>query len=381
MIWALATIGLLYGMLIAALAFGMQKLPPFEPISQEPDHDFSVLVVFRDEEGNLGKLIEHIRKLDYPREKFEILLIDDDSGDGSLDLLTSLSKEHPELNIRILEFVASSNAPKKEALEMGVQKAAFDWIITTDADCAFGPDFLKAYDQFLQLYPAKLVAGPVICVAEDSFLNNFQSLDFLSLQGSTMGGFGGKEKVPFLKPFMCNGANLCYEKKTFLELSAYSGNREIASGDDVFLLEKMLQHHASEVLFVKSRSALVRTGPKATWKGLIAQRKRWAAKTSSYQNRFAQFVGMLVFLANLSLILGLGLALFGSLSWFHLGTLFLIKINVDFILIYNTASFLDQTQVMKSFVMSSLIYPFFTVWVALLSLNGNYEWKGRSFKK
>ena len=126
-----------------------------------------------------------------------------------------------------------------------MESTSFDWIVTTDADCVMGSDFLRAYDQFLTLHTTKIVAGPVVCVADDSFLQGFQALDFLSLQGSTMGGFGGRDSILLVRPFMCNGANLCYDKKAFLDLGGYEGNKDIASGDDVFLLEKMLEFSGS----------------------------------------------------------------------------------------------------------------------------------------
>lgn len=381
MIGVLASIMVLYIVLIAAFTVGMRRLPSFEPLSRNFLHAFSILVVFRDEEDNLPVLVKHLEQLNYPKDKFEVILIDDGSRDRSQDLIKSFQRDLPKLKMRLYELKDPTSSPKKDALEMGVKEAAFDWIITTDADCVFGADFLNAYDQFLNLHPAKMVAGPVIYKTEDSFLHRFQSLDFLSLQGSTMGGFGAKGFIPFLGPFMCNGANICYKKQAFLELGGYQGNKEIASGDDVFLLEKMLESHENEVHFIKSRSALVKTLPKESWKGLTEQRKRWAAKSTSYKGVFAKTVGILVLLANISLILGLVLGFTGLMPWSYFGLLFVMKINVDFLLIYNTASLWDQEQVMKSFVTSSILYPFFVVWIALLSLGGSYTWKGRNFKK
>ncbi|MGA9271422.1 MAG: glycosyltransferase [Lutimonas sp.] len=381
MIGVLATIIALYLLLILGFTLGLRRLPSFEPALQEARHSFSILIVFRDEKDNLPPLIAHLDQLNYPKDKFEILLIDDASSDGSLKLVKSLQKELTSLNMRIHEFKTSSFSHKKDALELGVREASFDWIITTDADCTFDSGFLNAYDQFLNRHPAKMVAGPVICTAEDSLLDRFQSLDFLSLQGSTMGSFGGRDSIPFLRPFMCNGANLCYSKEAFLELGGYQGNKDIASGDDVFLLEKMLERHENEVYFIKSRSALVQTKPKETWKELFEQRKRWASKSTAYKNSFAKIVGLLVLLANFSLILGLALGLAGLIPWPYFGLLFVMKINVDFVLIFNTASLWEQQQAMKSFVMSSFLYPFFVVGVTLQSLTGSYNWKGRTYKK
>ena len=383
MIWILSISIASYFILIAALTLGIRKLTPFEPANVEAaEHGFSVIVVFRNEEAQLANLISQFEGLDYPKDKFEVLLVDDASEDSSLELAKSLKKDKPNLNLNVMEFQASSIAPKKEAIETAVGQARYPWIITTDADCRFDSGYLKAYDQFISAHEPKLIAGPVICTSEkDSFLHRFQSLDFLSLQGSTMGGFGGRGVLPGIRPFMCNGANLCYEKQAFIELGGYEGSRERATGDDVFLLEKMMNNYQSQVHFIKSSQALVRTGPKDSWKELVSQRKRWASKSSAYDSVFAKFTGLIVLMANLALIAALGMGFYGSLSWSTAGLLFIVKMNVDFVLIFNTASLWNQQEAMRSFVASSFLYPFFVTWVALQSLRPGYQWKGRRFDK
>jgi hypothetical protein len=74
-------------------------------------------------------------------------------------------------------------------------------------------------------------------------------------------------------------------------------------------------------------------------------------------------------------------ALINKVSWQHIGIFFLIKFNVDFILLYKTAIFFKQQDALKSYLLSSILYPFFSVSVALLSFKNNYYWKGRRFKK
>jgi hypothetical protein len=66
-------------------------------------------------------------------------------------------------------------------------------------------------------------------------LDHFQQLDLTSLQGATIGSFG------LNKAFMCNGANFAYTKSLFEKLNGFDGNNKIASGDDVFLLQKAVE--------------------------------------------------------------------------------------------------------------------------------------------
>ena len=371
----------LYGILILAFAMGSRRLEDFNPDSLPAVNTFSILVVFRNEIENLPGLVDSLKALDYPRNRFEILLIDDDSSDGSLEMARELQSANPELLIRILENGCFTSSPKKEAIEKGVARAQFDWILTTDADCRLQRQHLLVLDRYIREKEPLLVAGPVICEADDSLLQRFQLLDFLSLQGSTMGSFGMQSPGSLIRPFMCNGANLCYNREAFKVCDGYEGNKHIASGDDLFLLEKMLARDSDRVGFVKSTAAVVSTRPKPSWKALLEQRKRWASKTSSTGSAFGKLTGVLVLLTNLGLILGLGLALAGQFEWRLLGILFLVKINLDFLLIYRTAKFFGRTEALRAYLASSLIYPFFVLFVSLSTLGGSYQWKGRAYNK
>jgi len=114
---------------------------------------------------------------------------------------------------------------------------------------------------------------------------------------------------------------------------------------------------------------------------LIEQRKRWAAKSSGYRLFFSRLLTLSAFAMNALIVLLTLLSLFDAFSWWHLALLFMAKWIVDLLLLVKTASFFEQKTVLKWYPISSLIYPFFTMFVALSSLFSNYNWKGRTFKK
>jgi cellulose synthase/poly-beta-1,6-N-acetylglucosamine synthase-like glycosyltransferase len=206
-------------------------------------------------------------------------------------------------------------------------------------------------------------------------LDNFQILELLSLQGATIGGFGIKH------PFLCNGANLCYKKNCFLELYGFSGNDNIASGDDVFILEKMLKKYPNKVKYLKSKGVIVRTKVEKRFSDMIHQRIRWAAKTTSFENSFGKLVGLIVLLMNFWLILLLLFAILNTISWQQVGYAFFIKFVIDLLLLYPTSVFYQQQKILKNYFIVSFLYPFFNVYVAVLSFRKSYDWKGRTFSK
>ncbi len=354
---------------------GFNRLPEFFPEKTTSQNNFTIIVPFRNEAKNLSTLLNSFSQLNYPPDMFEIIMVNDDSSDDFKVNIDQFIVENAGVQIEVIQNKRKSFSPKKEAIESAILKAQFDWIITTDADCEVPNNWLNNLDSFLQKNNVKMVVSPVAYSIENKFLLHFQNLDFLSLQGTTMGSFG------INRPFMCNGANLCYAKQAFKTVNGFEGNDHIASGDDIFLMEKLLKVFPNEVMYLKSFGSIVNTKPQSNLRFLIHQRIRWAAKMGSTKNIFGKLVGLTVFVTNFYLVLLLALALLQKISWQYIGLFYLVKLNIDFVLLFKTASFFKQQHSMRSYLISSFIYPFFSVYIAFASFFKGYQWKGRAFKK
>lgn len=368
-----------YSLFILLLDNGIRKLNFSIANSTSPATDFSILIAFRNEADMLPRLLQSLAALKYPKHKMEIVFIDDHSNDQSVQIISDFTSKNPEIDIKILKNKPDSLSPKKEAISLAIQKSSHPWVITTDADCQVTSSWLHTFDAFIQNNEVEMLAAPVSYSAKGNYLDHFQWLDFISLQGTTMGLFGLDYQY-FTRPILCNGANLCYKKSLFEKVGGFGGNREIASGDDIFLLEKVVNQFPNSVKFVKSTDCLVLTDPKENLGDLVSQRLRWASKTKASNHPFAKLTGILVFLTNLCLVIAFILSVLGVLSWMHFGLLFLVKFNIDFILLYRTAQFLKAEQALKSYFLTAVLHPIFTVCIFILSLGSGYKWKERNYK-
>jgi cellulose synthase/poly-beta-1,6-N-acetylglucosamine synthase-like glycosyltransferase len=374
MIVSLSIIAALYITLIGVLYVAYQKVKPFTLVINKPKNQFTIIIPFRNEAKNLEALLSSIDSINYPKSLYEIILVDDDSNDNSVDIIKGFKTEK-FANLSIIKNNRQSNSPKKDAIQTAISHAKFEWIITTDADCTVPSLWLQTFDSFIQLKSPKLIVPPVTYQASNSFLDNFQLHDFLSLQTATVGGFG------INNPFLCNGANLCYAKSAFIELNGFDGNNHIVSGDDLFFLEKVKRAYPNDVHYLKSSDAIVSTKPEPTIKTLFYQRVRWASKTSAYDNLFSKILAFSVLLMNASIIVTLVFVLIGLLSWQILMVLFACKFSADFFFIWKSSNFYKQNHSLMFYPFSSMIYPFFVVSVSVYSMFFKYKWKGRSFNK
>lgn len=375
MIYISIFIACLYIFLIIAIIIGFDKVPTILNKNSNPKNTFSIVIPFRNEAENLSKLLHSISDLNYPKNLFEVLLVNDNSQDDSQSIIEIFGQQNPDLNIALVNSIRRTNAPKKDAINTAIHKAAFEWIVTTDADCELPLNWLQLFNQFIEEEQPLFISAPVKFKGRNSLPFHFQNLHFLSLIGSTIGGFGIR------KPFMCNGANLCYRKDVFLQLNGFEGNTAIASGDDVFLLEKMNENYPDSVKFLKSEEAIVETSSEKNWSLFFNQQMRWASKSTAYNSSFSKFVGFSVFSINLLLIvLGVS-ALVLPFFWNYFLLLLFLKSIVDFTLIFKTSSFIKSKKSLKYFLGINLLYPFFIVFIGGISLFKSYTWKGRSFKK
>ena len=352
---------------------GFYKVPNETYKTDVAVNNFSIIVPFRNEESSLGMLIKSLNDIEYPRNKFEIIFVNDNSDDNSLTLVNKLLKT-TTLDYTILSLDSSLNG-KKEALTFGISKAKNPWILTTDADCIVMPLWLKLFDQKLNDNDVKMLAGAVNFITNGSgFIEAFQTLDLSALIGTSIGSFG----IGY--PMMCNGANLLFSKDAFYEVSGYDGNIDIASGDDMFLMEKFKKHYPDKLGYLKARGAVVLTHSVSEIDEFINQRVRWAAKSSKYGSDYLKFISVLVGLANISLIILFFLAIFG-ISLSKILPIILLKIFVNFWMIKIASSFLDNKRKLYYYPIVSILYPFYIIGISILSQFSSFEWKGRIHKK
>ncbi|MDT0558963.1 glycosyltransferase [Ichthyenterobacterium sp. W332] len=373
---AFSIITLVYVILIACFAVRFDKVTYFTNEHYDETIQFTIVIPFRNEAESLPLLLKSLVALDYSHHLFEIILVNDHSQDNSENIVSEFLSTIPSsLKIRLLQNTTISKSPKKDAISLAISKANFDWIITTDADCIVPKNWLHKFNTFIPKQETKMIVAPVMLNTSQNFLSSFQQLDMLSLQGVTIGAFGMQ------KPFLSNGANLCYSKELFNTLNGYEGNNHLASGDDIFLLEKAIAFDHTKVHYLKHKDSIVLTSPEDNWNALIAQRVRWASKAKAYKNNFSKLTSFIVLLMNATLVIATALAISGVINHKPMLYLWFIKLNIDLWLIYKSAEFFSKKNVLRFYWISVFIYPFFTTYIALKSQIGTYSWKNRTFTK
>jgi len=376
--WILAISTILYASLLMAYRYWFGNLHYFKAAaalnSNLPSERtrFSVVIAARNEAENIKICIETILAQNYSTDFFEIIVIDDFSEDLTAAIVKKMQEQHTNLHLLNMADYFKPNeiiSYKKKAIEIGVQHAKGNWIVTTDADCIIPPNWLLLFDQYIHQYQPVFVAAPVMFIKERGLLNQFQLLDFLALQGITAAA------VAAGKHSMCNGANLAFEKSAFIAVGGYQGVDQIASGDDMFLMHKMKLTLSNRIGYLFHPDAIVLTQAMQNWKGFLMQRIRWSTKALFCDDRSIFWVLVLVFVFNFSFLLLLLMGHFGSLL-----IALAFKTFFELFFLEPVAKFYNLQSQLSYFLLYQPVHITYTILAGLFWQVKTYTWKGRRVK-
>lgn len=367
----------LYSLLLVVYRVNWKKIPIYSAQQLNATTFISVIIPARNEADCIEVLLQSLLNQTYSSDCFEVLVIDDFSTDAT----AAIVKRYDSTNIRLIslgDYINESdiNSFKKKAIEIGIQESKGTLIVTTDADCIAHKDWLRTIACYFEEHKPQMIVMPVIINPALSFIERFQSLDFMCMQGIT--GAAVYKKLHG----MCNGANLAYTKQIFNAVGGFNGVDTIASGDDMLLLQKIAQQPNTEIAYLKSPEVIVETAPVKSISAFFHQRIRWASKADKYQDKSLLPVLLLVYFLNLGLLALFVALLFEGTVFYWRWMLFFVfsKTIIELIFLYPVATFFNQK---KKLGMFPLLQPFhiaYTVIAGFLGKYGTYQWKSRTVK-
>ncbi|HEY1032968.1 MAG TPA: glycosyltransferase [Flavipsychrobacter sp.] len=368
-------LGIGYAALMLLYRKGWQEQPTFVV-----DEDFtpittlSIIIPARNEEASIGRCLDSIFAQDYPQHLIEVVVIDDHSTDAT----ASIVKGYNEPNLKCLHLADYLNdetiAYKKKALTTGINNSIGELIVTTDADCFAGNQWLKHIAAIYEKEEPVMIVAPVDFTTNGDVVQTFQSLDFMSMQGIT----GAAHKLNLGN--MSNGANLAFSRKAYLSVDGYKGIDHLASGDDYLLMMKLNAAWPSRIAYLKAEEAIVHTPPQPTWGSFLQQRIRWASKSGKYDDKRLTGILLLVYLFNFYFLVLLLLGFWNGWLWALALTLLVLKTEVEIYYLYPVSRFFHKRKQLWIFPLLQPLHILYIISAGFLGFVGVYKWKGRKVK-
>jgi len=280
--------------------------------------NFSIIVAAKNEEENIPTLIKSLKELDYPEEKYEVIIVDDNSSDKTYKIANELIVDLT--NFRIIKIGEKEFQAKKGALSYGINKASNSFILITDADCRPQKEWLNFYsDRFLEGYD--FIFGNAPFYKNDFLINNISL--FENLRSSILTFFAAKVRIPY----SASARNFGFKKLSFEKIKGYSNTTETLSGDDDLLLREAVKNNL-KIGTILNNGSFVYSSAKTNLTDYLNQRARHT-KTSFYYLPGRQLFLSFWHLLNLFLLFSPVLIIFNI----FFGLLFLLKLLIDSIII------------------------------------------------
>lgn len=251
-------------------------------ISKENYPPVSIIICAKNEDINLKQNLPKIFAQDYPN--FEVIVVDDNSEDGTTEYLFFLAQKEPRLKRTKTGTGNPMMAGKKFPLTLGLKAAANEIVVLTDADC------YPATDQWLKGImngygnEKEIVLGYGAYEKQPGYLNKriryetvLSAINYFSFALAKL-------------PYMGVGRNLSYNKQLFFENNGFFEHRHIPSGDDDLFINKVATKRNTAIVI--DPDVFTFSSPKETWDEWREQKKRHLSTAKFYKFKHKFFLGL-----------------------------------------------------------------------------------------
>lgn len=353
-----------YLIVLTWLAIGFIRTPYSN--QQSHSNSFTIIISARNEEQTILRCLDSISKQHYPKEKIQLILIDDGSTDQ-----THL-KANNYLHDSGLDFTLIKNSlkkGKKASISLAMQQAKHPYIITRDADTfSYSSNWLSSISGFIENNSSDFIIAPVSLSNNIGLLWAMQAIENNILTLVSVGS------TYFRKSFLCSGANLIFKKNIFESTKGYSSHAHIPSGDDVLFMEDV-KKAGGKIGYLKCKDATVFTYPCYSFTELLNQKIRWASKFTVNKNWLNFLLALVTFFTNMTWLFCFIVALNVPQTSEIALAFVLVKLIFDFLLLFLASSFIRNKHLLWYSFPAGCVYPIYASLIAIGSLVIKPKWK------
>jgi poly-beta-1,6-N-acetyl-D-glucosamine synthase len=354
-----------YGTIHALILAGLRRLS--YPVN--PDLlSVSVIVAARNEEESIGRCLHALAKQNYPKDMYEIIVVNDRSTDATAEIVMNMRAKFPFIKLIGIDRLSAQLPPKKNALDEGIRNAKHDVLVFTDADAFPSPQWLR---EVVKAFTPQVgvVAGysPFEWRATASFEHRWgdRFLRYEELKNS----IGAAAGIGLKNAYMCTGRNFAYRRAVFEQVGGFDSIKQSLSGDDDLFIQVVRRETQWQIRYMTSAESVVVTEPPETMEEFVNQRKRHFSAGKFYPRRMKViFAAAHAFNA---------LALF-TLILFPLYGLIVCaaKLAIDWAVVNKGTQLFGNRELLTKLVPLEFMFVLYNLIIGPLGYVGQFEWKG-----
>ena len=308
----------------------------------------SVIVCAKNEEENVVNYIPLLAEQNYP--DFEIVLIDDASGDNTLEIFEQFEKQYPNVRLVKVENNEAFWGNKKYALTLGIKAAKKEYLLFTDADCyPTSKDWITAMSsQFTMQKTIVLGYGKYEKIA-NSFLNKIIRFENVlnTIQYFSWAKLG--------QPYMGLGRNMAYKREEFFNVNGFIDHMQIRTGDDELFINQAANGKNTTIAYTPESFFISK--PKTSFSEFFNQKRRQIA-TADYFKSADQFKLGLFYGSQLLFIITAAILFAFQFEWIIVLSIFLGRYLIAWIVVGFSAGKLKENDIKWWFPIVEIVLIF-----------------------
>lgn len=335
----------------------LKKNPGYAP-------SVSIIVAARNEEQYIESCLNSLTQLEYPREKLEIIVVNDRSTDRTSEIIEPFAERYPFIKMFSTRQEEGNLRGKTNAVAHGISVSSGEILMFTDADCTVPRKWVQ---ETVQYFDEKTgVVGGFTVLNANRMFEGIQNLDWIFLFGLASATAGWKI------PLTVIGNNLSVRRSAYDATGGYE-KIPFSVTEDYSLVQSILKHTGLEVRFPLNPETVVLSSACRTWKQLYRQKQRWGVGGLDMVLRgiIIMSIGWLVKLALIIGIFSVSLPV-----WF---TALACKLFMDVRFLWKPLKRFGSASPLKYFLFFEL---YFTVYVLIIPFIAMFSkkivWKERS---
>lgn len=325
----------------------------------KPETYVDIVIAFRNEEQTIVALIDSLIRQSYHNCKF--ILVDDHSTDNSLSI--AIAKTKNEQRFQILQL-PDNLVGKKDALKYGIKQCKGEFILFTDADCEISPNWVETITKEMTHNNLEFCSGALLIHDCKNILQKLQAVETLFLTAV------GHSLISCKKPVLCNGANIAIKRET----NDTPLLNHVSSGDDIFRLQQAVKAKR-KIGYTTAKEAQIFSKAEPTLLKMMQQKVRWIGKSKHYIDTFSLIFTAFVGLSQI--VVAVSIFILPVKIWV---TLWAAKIISETILTVKAMGVYEYKVSPFHIFAVGVLYPFYSVAIAIISLFYKPQWKGRKVK-
>lgn len=215
---------------------------------------YSIIVPSYNRKDEIEELIHSFIPLNFPKNRYELIIVDDGSADGTKALVQKFQQEN---NIP-LKYLSQQNKGPGTARNLGMKHANGDFFIFIDSDCTIDKNWLKEIDIGLQKTGASAFGGPDNC--RNDFPSLLKAINYSMTSFLTTGGIRGHRKKKLGK-FYPRSFNMGLSRDLYLKIGGFGSLRH---GQDIEFSNRIIKsgakvtHIEEAIVFHKRRTSIIK---------------------------------------------------------------------------------------------------------------------------